>query len=45
MPELELKEFAYIRDGNATEWIDAANIEDLAELDYACGLFRFSRPE
>lgn len=45
LPELELQEFAYIRDGNSTEWVDAADIEDLAELDYACGLFRFSRAE
>ncbi|CAI8271842.1 MAG: Uncharacterised protein [Gammaproteobacteria bacterium] len=45
MPDLGLEEFAYIRDGNATEWVDAAKPEDVNGLDYACGLFRFSKPE
>lgn len=45
MPELVLEEFAYIRDGRATAWIDGADFVDVAGLSYACGLFRFSRSQ
>jgi SAM-dependent methyltransferase len=43
LPELKLQEFSLIRDGVATEWQDNAPLEASRDLDYGCGLFRFSR--
>lgn len=45
MPELELKEFSLIADGNATAWQENVDLSAADDLEYGCGLFVFTRPE
>lgn len=42
--ELELEAFAYIEDGQSIGWVETADLNAMALLDYGCGLFRFRRP-
>lgn len=44
MPELKLLEFSLIQDGLATMWKENVSAASARDLDYGCGLFRFTRP-
>ncbi len=43
LPELKLIEFSLIENDSAIKWIQNARMEDARDLDYGCGLFRFTR--
>ncbi len=43
LPELKLLEFSLIENDSAVKWIKNAEIETAEKLEYACGLFRFTR--
>jgi predicted SAM-dependent methyltransferase len=43
LPELKLIEFSLIEDDSAIKWTQNAKIEDARDLNYGCGLFRFTR--
>jgi SAM-dependent methyltransferase len=43
LPGLTLREFSLIPDNRAVGWLDGAPLDAAADLDYGCGLFRFTR--
>ena len=43
LPELKLVEFSIIKDDSAVKWDPFSKIEDAQNLNYGCGLFRFTR--
>lgn len=43
LPDLRLVEFSIIADDSASGWVELKNVSEVRDLDYGCGLFRFTR--
>ena len=43
MPELKLEEFSLVNDGLSTAWREQVSLDSADQLEFGCGLFRFTR--